>query len=1451
MGQFEEYVNLQRDKKKLDPFYQSMKNKDLDETMYFHANLEGRNEFETKMTHRLTETTFEERTRYYFDDVKLMQNKMLRYYELSGKSGNPEEDTSHKIDAFSGKYDNQKASKRKDAAWDAAVCFDKVVEMQENLKKAMVLTPWQMFEKREAIMRERMKGMLYAAKVKSKSETHEKYLKNKAQISCLTIISDQLENLWARAELGADLKQRKKFLKKQMEIETELQKAREEMRANSLPYLEAQLLHMGYTDERVDQEVEFIQNSHERGSEFATDKNVMLRAILNQADRDTKLKRFPARCVFVNKSGLPLSYTDKRNAEWNQKLGDARNDEDRQTQKDMVLEEIKCMMEYPLPSLEEVRENGVLGLLLKDLHGLYRMIHITAPAICSLADRDGEPVFDDEDLQSQMEEYVATHKVIRAKAGIFALLGDILNKELLNHYHLDLNKEGKYFISRQSYPQGMVDADLHSLEEAYRILDEVSFSSEDNVSFHGEQEEEEEEDVNIISTSSKPKKKKKEKPKIPHELERVRLLKINSNLTDEMHLWYRNINGTMDEAASEKKYLKEALKDLAHFFDEFVFPTDQELANGWFENQLRSGAKPTMTFFRKVKVLSSNAEKNQALAAYEREHPEFAAKRLAATNLADMFRHYFKLEYCIDMGENMDRCEMTAPLSKELLQTEEDRTVAFGKRYLLWRRNMMEGEASKSGAGENAQPEIADHAVNQNGYNQEYYKAFSNSNKVLYHPLFRARLRNGHTKSITGEGPGYRKPAGVNLRGAVGAMLRSVEYGENWKPKNGEEVEKHQWNDRWTRAWEEGDGETITEMSMSGLRSLFVLELPSRDDLVINDWVGENLRHQPGKLFEMIRRIQALPMLVREVPPLHRYCRTHPKLARKINAAIGLCKYVNAYINGVKKAGFDLDPRSDSYGKPDPAVIQKMGQKYRIKVHPHIKAHYEFVQDDYLDLYDKYLDTEPEGVMRGSGMKVTGEPEQKLINLDESEQSLDDLDAQEKKMLDDLAVLDKNMPEGLDTQEKKIPDDLEELKEELVDEEKFGMDLSMIKEDGEIIENEENPNQIHEMSEDDESISLSQEIIKKEKNTSLISEISEEKEENGSLMQDIEEKEENLNRIVEHKESEKTGTDDKVVNHERRERHLHQEQLKQQKLFKKVYEKQAYNSNDCWSCAGTALINAYMMPYTKYVWQSQQNMRGFSPEFLSKEEMGLNRRAWDRQTFEIQEFTMGNRSADRELSPMGNPFLIADYYLKLLEKSPAHKNTAVRKATFQTEKAMRHKEGLTIDGQYMGKDSAAVHNLREHFMDIVAGAIHKQEALVMYYHGHYYFITGIAGEKLEVCDSKDGPDAVEMLDVKDVIGKGDPQGRPVELVWLDKIEDPKALQKEFRGLGYDEDTGAFSTQQPREVRNIAHKMGIDVVKDAEDVPKDVSSYVSESIYLPKTFAPGAQKETGGNHGNAQ
>lgn len=375
----------------------------------------------------LSETTFAERTEYYFETEGLLTAKEERYRKLS-------DDTDQAVGKFAEEHKNRSAKKRKKSAKKAAESFKKARDL-EGEAAGKDMSALDTYKSRDKIMRARMDGMIEAAKVKAKSANDEGYRIAKAKLKCLTILHDQLSNLQTEEQKKDFKKEEKKLLKELNSAQKEMAKysqtqADEKWRAeNGMddPQVIDDILKNCGNETATAEDVKALLPAMTSGKEFLRqeykdafqkcDKNNVYRD-LGAGDKD-RIILHPVYYVRRDKTGKPINKTEQKKAEWNKRWCEAVSDKSKSGERIALLEEAyKRYEKMELPDLNEVKKKGALSVYQKDPVGIYSVVKF-----CQTIDnmRKKEPF---------VAGFEKSHKEFKAKMDAWAIFSTILQKEL-------------------------------------------------------------------------------------------------------------------------------------------------------------------------------------------------------------------------------------------------------------------------------------------------------------------------------------------------------------------------------------------------------------------------------------------------------------------------------------------------------------------------------------------------------------------------------------------------------------------------------------------------------------------------------------------------------------------------------------------------------------------------------------------------------------------------------------------------------------------------------------------------------------------------------------------------------------------------------------------------------------------------------------------------------------
>ncbi|MCR5654471.1 MAG: hypothetical protein K6G07_02385 [Lachnospiraceae bacterium] len=313
---------------------------------------------------------------------------------------------------------------------------------------------------------------------------------------------------------------------------------------------------------------------------------------------------------------------------------------------------------------------------------------------------------------------------------------------------------------------------------------------------------------------------------------------------------------------------------------------------------------------------------------------------------------------------------------------------------------------------------------------------------------------------------------------------------------------------------------------------------------------------------------------------------------------------------------------------------------------------------------------------------------------------------------------------------------------------------------------------------------------------------------------------------------------EKIVTHPARPMKHHVFVPAANEVLRTEYERQHPLSNDCWSCSGSGVLNYFTANDPKRKRVTAEQFRGFQPHFVEAAPGQNLPEDFGKYKYEVNRITTLNQSKDRTLSPMGNPYQLADLFLDKLSRTDTLKNASVRHMTFNVAEA--NMRVLTR------KDTHALHNLQMKFMDVIKEALDGGSAVSILVGLHYMTIVGIEGDKLKLHNSASGsPGVPETMSIGSILegaklvgGKAYLNGSAtVEIMFLQKEKDPAELTAKYSGLHYDANARRYSAERDViNAENVAHVNGVEAHLDRMQMDEDLMDLYTDSIYLPKQIS---------------
>ena len=433
MGGFENFVQISRQKEQQKQTQEETKI--LQQSLYnvqkdagLGSNVEGgdvsADYVSEQLQERIEQSTFEERTQYYFENSEYMEAKAERYRALAN-------DEDNELQLFSEKYTNRDAKKRQKKATEAANAFEKAKNLEEKYNQdGDDISPLEQYNHRNEIMRARMDGMIAAARVKATSKENEQYRIAKAKLSCLTILMDQAVNL-------QDTKNQKSFLKIQKNLAKEIVDANKTLKQyadTTSKWKEA----LGLNDPELLEK----KRAESQGNPVITQESVEVSGMLVQLSDEYKRPEYKeaagkqkaiygvesgARCdealsmtysIKRDKNGNPINKEELKKEKWNKKWLAAYSDKNKAAErKQLITESLKRVRNYEFPPLEDIKKKGLIYYIKRDT----RLFDIMQQSLRIDNLRRVEPYVSD---------YLNHDPIVKAKMDHATSLGQIFSAEI-------------------------------------------------------------------------------------------------------------------------------------------------------------------------------------------------------------------------------------------------------------------------------------------------------------------------------------------------------------------------------------------------------------------------------------------------------------------------------------------------------------------------------------------------------------------------------------------------------------------------------------------------------------------------------------------------------------------------------------------------------------------------------------------------------------------------------------------------------------------------------------------------------------------------------------------------------------------------------------------------------------------------------------------------------------
>lgn len=898
MAQFEEYL----EKKKQDDLigFQVEEEQKLNLTKpQFEVGMDDE-QLENYFNERRDRTTFRERSAYYFKDSRLLASKAKRYFAIGDGKGNVEE--------FASDHAYRSAKKRKKSADAAGKAFAKAAKLTNRYHGKKYKDHYELYERREEIMRLRLEGMLAAAEVKATSKENEIYRKCKARLSCLTVLHDQLFNLGGMARKIGDQKAVKKFSNRVRDIEKEIEETKLEMRQNFPSAEQAWKEANGFNGEVTKKE---FRDAKKIVADITVRELIaqkMYKTMLTQNQGNT----FPAQTVRLDRAGQPINAAEQRKLEWNERYRKAVGNNDEETKTRMTQEALdRIDRQYKFPDPET---GNILESFKSNPGEMYEICFNAAPFLAEEKNKEGSPV------QIRMQQ----DPVFRAKVALIEGLAKEMRTALRNAgikpsdgklSGEDLNEHEEEMPPLTTLYNDLFHAmngkEAYWKEDIAKTLPTVDTKEQKKAKLKQTQEEVNENvtetEMKVLTEMSEAEKVQKNEEyrqivanlHLEHDLSRtlgvmLRPVHFDKNgkpvsETDRknkeqndrwINAWVEKENETEEEKQKREDTKAEIVtRGMDHFFDGFEpFPEPEKL-QAWLEKSLSERPFEFINLQSRATAFSEMAAVYPPMQQYHDTHPEFRKKLEILNTVTNNMMPYLNAYHGIKRVDG-NLVLMEGGEQEYWRQQYEDNQdfETFREQYQGAYQNealdpLIEEDKKKAETEKKRQKrELAKFQKKNPNFTQEDYRlylAYNESIGMMTGDEVTASAER-ITEKLRGENPNAPR---VDISRDYGSILKAVHY-ESGKPATMQDLLNEKYNKEWLKACEDGDMEKQQRMISAELpRMLEGVSFPKPENLEV--WLQRMLAERPEKLFELVRKGLSIEGLKTRYPFVAEYENDH------------------------------------------------------------------------------------------------------------------------------------------------------------------------------------------------------------------------------------------------------------------------------------------------------------------------------------------------------------------------------------------------------------------------------------------------------------------------------------------------------------------------------------------------------------------------------------------------
>jgi hypothetical protein len=402
------------------------------------------------------ESDFAMRTEYYFRNFSSANKKREEYLALSNTN------EVNAIDRHAARYPRffNRASKRKSSARDASDYYNtmctKIVNAQNDDNNPN-LTSVEKYRNKEDIMTYRLKAMTAAAEVKSKSSSHEKYLKSRAKLSCYMALKDQLDH-YIEDEQNAQL--RNTLVGKRRSLTAKINDAYQTLKDVTPKALDMWRKESGINSRAIADTRAICRNMQNGYPNMNTDSAKLL-LNLEKIKEENRQNDWPLQLYLQDTNTAALNKAESEKWSWNASYSTAKEPENPNAQRvrEMDLQAFERFDKMHVPTPQELGGKGTYKYVYDNLRDYYEIFYKALPYYLSA------------NVPAYVRERMSQNPGFMSKLQYLAAARTYIEFKLRKDNHILVGADGSSRVEpqgqRQQYARDAETAALRTLQQAY------------------------------------------------------------------------------------------------------------------------------------------------------------------------------------------------------------------------------------------------------------------------------------------------------------------------------------------------------------------------------------------------------------------------------------------------------------------------------------------------------------------------------------------------------------------------------------------------------------------------------------------------------------------------------------------------------------------------------------------------------------------------------------------------------------------------------------------------------------------------------------------------------------------------------------------------------------------------------------------------------------------------